>query len=173
LSLTIQHIQESLCRAHIQALAGMAGVIYEPTSSFDYGVDGRFQSVVIRGNRRISSGHPLEFQAKASINWELVDQAIVYDLEAKTYNDLASRSPAETTLILILLCLPKDQIEWHVSTSSETTLRHGCYWHIVSGEVTENVETKRIFIPTGNLLTPESLRMLLTAERARRESQVA
>jgi hypothetical protein len=42
LSLTIPHIQESLCRAHIQALAGMAGVIYEPTSSFDYGVDGRF-----------------------------------------------------------------------------------------------------------------------------------
>jgi hypothetical protein len=57
LSLTIPHIQESLCRAHIQALAGMAGVIYEPTSSFDYGVDGRFQSVVMRGNRRISSGH--------------------------------------------------------------------------------------------------------------------
>ena len=169
--ITIQHVQESLCRAHIQAIAGMAGVLYEPTSGFDYGVDGRFQPVVLRGTRRIASGHPLEFQAKASVQWELVGEAIAYDLEAKTYNDLVSRSIAETTLILILLCLPKAQTDWHVPTSTETTLRQCCYWYIIRGEVTENVATKRIFIPCDNLLTPDSLTMLLIAERARREGQ--
>jgi hypothetical protein len=173
LPLTIQHIQESLCRAHIQALAGMAGVIYEPTASYDYGVDGRFQPVVMRGNRHVSSGHPLDFQAKASINWELANQVVVYDLEAKTYNDMTSRSPSETTLILILLCLPKNESDWHVSTNSETTLRHCCYWHMITGELTENTGTKRILIPSENLLTPESLNGLLMAERARRESQIA
>jgi len=173
LPITIQHVQESLCRAHIQAIAGMAGVLYEPTSGFDYGVDGRFQPVVQRGARHVASGHLLEFQAKASINWELVDQQLVYDLEAKTYNDIVSRSATETTLILILLCLPKTQAEWHAPTATETTLRHCCYWYIPRGEITDNAATKRIFIPCDNVLTPESLTMLLAAERARREGQVA
>jgi hypothetical protein len=117
LSLTIQHIQESLCRAHVQAVAGMAGVIYQPRDSYDYGVDGQFHPVIMRGNRPITSGHPLDFQAKSTVNWELVDGKIVYDLEAKTYNDIVSRTASETTLILILLCLPKDQAEWHATSS--------------------------------------------------------
>src|SRR5271165_2537396 len=106
----------------------MAGVLFEATSStsFDYGLDGHFRSVVIRGGRRVTSGHPLDFQAKASINWELVNHEIIYDLEAKTYNDLVSRSDAEATLILVLLCLPKVQAEWYSTTVSETTLRHCC-----------------------------------------------
>lgn len=151
----------------------MAGVIYEQTGSFDYGVDGRFQPVAMRGNRRVASGHTLEFQAKASINWELDNNQIIYDLEAKTYNDMVSRPPSETTLILILLCLPQDQVDWHASTATETTLRHCCYWHILTGEPTENTETKRIFIPSANILTPESLNGLLAAERSRRERQIA
>lgn len=153
----------------------MAGVLFEGTSStsFDYGLDGHFRSVVIRGARRVTSGHPLDFQAKASANWELMNNEIVYDLEAKTYNDLVSRSDAEATLVLVLLCLPKNQSEWHISTASETTLRHCCYWYVIRGEITDNTATKRIFIPCENLLTPENLKMLLVAERTRREIQVA
>jgi hypothetical protein len=149
----------------------MAGVIYQPQNSYDYGVDGQFQPVVMRGGRRISSGHPLDFQAKSTVNWELLDRKIVYDLEAKAYNDIVSRTPSETTLILILLCLPRDQAEWHTASNSQTTLRHCCYWYFLTGEVTENVASKRIFIPSENVLTPESLKMLLAVERKRRESQ--
>lgn len=149
----------------------MAGVIYELTTSYDYGVDGQFRSVVMRGTRRVASGYPLDFQAKATINWELTANKIVYDLEAKAYNDMASRTAAETTIILILLCLPKNQSEWHSCSTSETTLRHCCYWHFVSGELTENLASKRIYIPYENVLTPESLRILLAVERERRENQ--
>jgi hypothetical protein len=105
------------------------------------------------------------------VNWELLDRKIVYDLEAKAYNDIVSRTPSETTLILILLCLPRDQAEWHTASNSQTTLRHCCYWYFLTGEVTENVASKRIFIPSENVLTPESLKMLLAVERKRRESQ--
>jgi hypothetical protein len=149
----------------------MAGVIYQPQNSYDYGVDGQFQPVVMRGARRISSGHPLDFQAKSTVNWELSDGKIVYDLEAKAYNDIVSRTPSETTLILILLCLPRDQTEWHTVLGAQTTLRHCCYWDFLTGEVTENVASKRIFIPSENVLTSESLKMLLAIERERRESQ--
>ena len=92
LSITVQHTQESLCLAHIYAVAGMAGVDHALRNIHDYGVDGQFDPVIIRGNRRIVSGHPLAFQAKATINWDLVEGNIVYDLEAKTYHDMVSRT---------------------------------------------------------------------------------
>ena len=169
--ITDQHTEESLCIAHIYALAGVAGVNYGIKKVYDYGVDGQFCEVVLRGNRRIDSGFPLDFQAKATVNWELEDDHIVYDLEAQTYNDLVSRTAAESTMILILLCLPPHRSDWHGTTYDETILRHCCYWYIITGEPTSNTSTKRIRVPRQNLLTPASLTGLLAAERQRREDQ--
>jgi hypothetical protein len=103
--ITEQHTEESLCFAHIYALAGIAGVNYS-ADRYDYGIDGRFTPIVRRGSRLVPSGFPLDYQAKATIDWELREGKIVYDLEAKTYNDLVGRTPAETSIILVLLCLP-------------------------------------------------------------------
>lgn len=172
MSITTQHTEESLCVAHIYALAGMAGLNYAIRYFFDYGVDGQFSPVTVRNGRRVNSGYPLDFQAKATINWERKNGCIVYDLEAKTYNDIVSRTAAETTLILIVLCLPKDQADWHVAEETATTLRNCCYWHSFTGEPTENSERKRIFIPVENRLTPEVLNQLLVLEKARRQNQV-
>jgi hypothetical protein len=150
----------------------MAGVNYAVKRVYDYGVDGHFVGVAIRNQRRIDSGFSLDFQAKASINWEQKNGCIVYDLEAKTYNDIVSRTPAETTLILILLCLPKNQVDWHSTDTDATLLRHCCYWHSFSGDVTDNTGSKGIFIPVENRLTPAALLDLLARERARRQGQM-
>lgn len=171
--ITEQHTEESLCFAHIYALAGVAGVNYSVKKTYDYGVDGQFSAVVARGTRRIDTGFPLDFQAKATVNWELVDGQIVYDLEAKTYNDIAQRTPAESTIILILLCLPKSRNDWHDTSCEETIMRHCCYWHMIDGEPTPNTAKQRIYVPREHLLTPASLNELLAFERARRESQIA
>jgi hypothetical protein len=171
LSITVQHIQESLCRAHISALAGMAGVNHRAEHAHDYGVDGQFAPVVNRGGRLVTSGYPLDFQAKATINWELVNGKIVYDLEAKAYNDMVTREPSETTLMLILLCLPKSRAEWHEATNLATTIRHCCYWHIPSGPPSTNATTQRIYIPAANILTPDALKALLAAEREKQQNQ--
>jgi hypothetical protein len=170
-SITVQHTQESLCRAHIYALAGMAGVNHAYDPAHDYGVDGQFDPVAIRGNRRVVSGHPIAFQAKASTNWKLEDGHIVYDLEAKNYDDIVTRHPSEMTMILVLLCMPKEQENWHCATSDGTVLRNCCYWATLAGEPCENTSTKRIRIPVENLLTPDSLKELLAAEKKRREAQ--
>ena len=91
---------------------------------------------------------------------------------SKTYNDIVSRTEAEATLLLVLLCLPKSATNWHAVTSAATTLRNCCYWHHFRGDVVSNEKsTKRIKIPTGQLFTPESLKDLLAIERARREGQ--
>jgi hypothetical protein len=89
--ITEQHTEESLCFAHIYALAGVAGVNYS-ANRYDYGIDGHFIPVKKRGSRFIDTGFPLDYQAKATVNWELKDGKIVYDLEAKTYNDLVERT---------------------------------------------------------------------------------
>jgi hypothetical protein len=173
LPITEQHTEETLCIAHIYALAGVAGVNYAVKKAYDYGVDGQFTSVVARGNRLIDTGFPLDFQAKATVDWNLEDDKIVYDLEAKTYNDIAQRTEAESTMILILLCLPKSRDDWHATSCNETIMRHCCYWYAIVGDQTANTATKRIRVPTDNLLTPKRLNELLALERARRESQTS
>ena len=170
--ITEQHTEESLCFAHIYAVAGVAGVNYS-AQRYDYGIDGKFNLVVNRGNKRIDSGYAVDYQAKATVNWELVDGDIVYDLEADTYNNFANRSAAEATMILILLCLPQDRDSWHGTACEETVLRHCCYWHTISGEPTPNTTKKRIFIPSVQILTPTSLNEILMLEKARRERQVS
>ena len=157
--------------AHIYAVAGVAGVNHAYDPAHDYGVDGQFDPVIIRGNRRVVSGHPLAFQAKATTNWELSGENIVYDLEAKNYNDIVSRHPSEMTMILILLCMPKDQAKWHLATPDATMMRNCCYWIFLKGAPCNNVSTKRVYIPVANLLTPNSLKELLATEKRRRESQ--
>ncbi len=51
-------------------------------------------------------------------------------------------------------------------------MRNCCYWHLLSGEVTENEATKRIAIPVANRLTPQALKDLLALEKARRQNQI-
>ncbi len=170
--ITIQHTEESLSVAHLHALAGMAGLNVNVARDFDYGVDGSLYPVVRRGNRLVESGFPLDFQLKATVNWELSGGEIVYDLRSENYNDIVSWTEAETTQILILLCLPKDQDQWHGIDNLRTTMQHCCYWYRPVGEPTDNVSTQRIRIPAENLLTPAVLETLMQDERTRREAQI-
>jgi Domain of unknown function (DUF4365) len=172
--ITIEHTKENLCAAHIYAVCASAGVLLGSAHVHDYGVDGVFNTVVHRGQRRVVSGFPLDFQAKSTVNWEIKDGHVVYDLESKTYNDIVSRSPAETTLMLVLLCLPNDCAHWHSITTEITTLRNCCFYHTFQGTVVDNEKSKkRIKIPIAQLLTAESLLQLLEAEKQRREGQAA
>lgn len=168
MSITIQHTQENLCRAHIQAVAAIAGVNVWLNPGQDYGVDGQFDPVTIRGNRRVTTGFMLPFQAKATFTWERANGCIVYDLEAKAFNDMVMRSQEESTLLLVLLCLPRDASDWHFVDHNSTIISHCCYWHVLDGDITTNTSTKRIYIPEDQLLNPTALSELLEAERARR-----
>lgn len=172
--ITVEHTKENLCAAHVYAICASAGVLLGKAHVHDYGVDGSFNTVVHRGTRRVVSGFGLDFQAKSTVNWEIKDDEVIYDLESKTYNDIVSRTPAETTLILVLLCLPKDATHWHSVTNELTTLRNCCFYHTFQGSVVGNEDsTKRIKIPLAQLLTPDSLIDLLAAEKSRREEQAA
>jgi hypothetical protein len=167
--LTESHTQECLSLAYVHAVTGLAGVNLDVKPRHDYGVDGTFRPVINRDGRLVDSGYNVDFQLKSSINWEYDQDFVVYDLEAKTYNDMVGRAEYAIPLILLLLCLPRNRAIWLAGTETELILRHCCYWMKLSGEPTNNNTTKRIRIPRSNLLTPEAVQTILADERARWE----
>ena len=160
--LTDQHIAEALSRAYVRAIAGRAGLNLA-IREYDYGVDGSFDEVVVRQNRRVESGFSLSFQLKASTLWQLDSIHITYDLEVKTHNDLILRRSIKTATpcILLLLALPADSTQWLICEESELRLQGTCYWEYLSGNPSENRSSVRIRIPRSQRLTPESLLALM------------
>jgi hypothetical protein len=161
-----QIIEELLSVAHVQAIAARSGV---SISNFDkyFGVDGTFRQITAIGNRRFTSGYALGFQLKASINCFLEPEYIVYDLEAKTYNDLIYRRIASdaTPCILILKVLPSDSVEWLMTGEDGLFLGGACYWEYLAGTLSQNKQSVRIRISRKQEFCPESLLNLMTSAR--------
>lgn len=175
---TEEHTKETLSRAYICAVAGMAGVsIGQP--DYDYGVDGSLIPVesridAARGGRRLVHGaFKLDYQLKATTRWELDHETneIIYDLEAKTYNDIVSRDDDDGGLILILLCLPRERTDWLVVSGEELVMKNCCFWSSFSGEQTSNQNTIRVRIPASNVLDADAMEKLLSDEKQRRIGQ--
>lgn len=158
----MQHVEESLSLAYVQAIAGAAGVALG-TLSYDYGIDGSFRPIKKLGKRRMIDGYALDFQLKASTRCQVEPTHIVYDLEAKTFNDLVDRDDASIPCILILLVLPPQSELWLTISEQELLLRHCCYWHMVTGEPSDNESSVRVRISREQLLTPDTLRDLLSS----------
>jgi hypothetical protein len=167
MSITKQHTQEALSLAFIHAVSGIAGLNVQIGARHDYGIDGTLRAVVIRDGRRVESGVLVDFQLKATYNWSIDGSHIVYDLEVKTYNDLVNREPETPTFVLVVLCMPKQEADWMSTDEQGLTLRHCCYWAMLNGPPSENKVRKRIRIPRQNVLTPQAMAAILTAERVR------
>jgi len=167
--ITEKHTQESLSRSYIHAIAGSAGVNLHVAREFDYGFDGTFRPVTIRGKRRIESGFPVDFQLKCTRNWSYEEQSVAYNIETKTYNDLVTRDPDGIGAVLILLCVPENPEDWIQVSEELISMRRCCYYAVLSGDPVKNEKsTKKILISRANVLTPVSLNDLLVAERQRK-----
>lgn len=160
--ITIQHRQEQLSRAYVHAVAAHAGHIFLP-ADVDYGIDGSLRQVKNRHGRRFESGYSIDLQLKATINWSIDGDHVVYDLEAKTYNDLIDRFSERraTQMLLVVLCLPPDENDWLNVSQEQLILKNCCYWCKLDGPPTDNTQTKRIRIPSANILSPDVVVSLL------------
>ena len=160
--LTEQHREEQLSRAYVQAVAAHAGIIFDP-ATIDYGVDGTLRRVIESNGRRLPDGFTLDIQLKATINWSIKGDYVIYDLKAKTFNDLVDRynEPRATPLVLVVLCLPENENDWLYVSHEQLILRRCCYWCRVGSERTANTETHRIEIPLRNILDCTTVLTLL------------
>jgi hypothetical protein len=164
--MTEQHIKEQLSRAFVKAIAADAGFILREYE-LDYGLDGKFSEVEYNiydeGHKRFcETGFGIDFQLKATTDIEHKNEHIIYDLEAKNYNDLV-KTNVGTPRILILYLMPKERNEWLKVNSSSTTMQKCAWWCSLKGGLpTSNSQSKRIKIPDGNLLTPAELCKLIS-----------
>ena len=166
--ITKQHRQEQLSRAYVHVVAAHAGLIFE-TASTDYGVDGSIRVVQRReGRKLLFCGHSLDVQLKATTDWIFDNDEVLYDVEAKTYNDIVDRfnEPRGTPMVHILMCLPKNEVDWLSITTEQLILRHCCFWCCFGGTRTKNNATQRIRVPRSHILDQTSVGDLL--EKVRR-----
>ena len=158
-----QHAAADLSVAYVQAVAAAARVQADFSARHDYGVDGTFHKIAVRGSRHVTSGFPLDFQLKASRNWSETAGFVKFNLEAKAYNDMVQRNgeSGAVSLILILLCLPDSTAQWLQISPEQMILKRCCFWERLVGTPTANRTTKAIDIPNSQLLKPEALINLL------------
>lgn len=159
--ITVQHSEEFLSIAAMNAIAAVAGVELE-FSTHDYGIDGTIRELHDYPEMKNVPGLTMDYQLKSTVNWNCRGDYIIYNLEVKNYNKmvLRYRDPiARIPYILILLCLPKDREEWLSISPEEIILRKCCYWYEVSehDDISGNERTIVIKIPKNNIFLPATI----------------
>lgn len=160
--MTIEHCQEDLSCAYISAVAAKAGFNCGTFSGHDYGID-RIISFVDKINTKMVTSHPLYIQVKATYVFteDNVQNCIIYDLDAGTYNMLI-RGDLGMPIILVLYCMPRDENEWMSFQEDYTILKHCGYWISLRGfpEV-PNTSTRRIRIPKDQIFNELTLKSIM------------
>jgi Domain of unknown function (DUF4365) len=161
--ITEQHRKEFLSEAYVRAVAAHAGIIIA-TDQKDYGLDGTFKPVTYNPERGryLPNGTPLDYQIKATSNHLIEDENIVYDLEAKTYNDFISWRENKSTPTILLIFVMEDDLNYCLQiTEEELLIRRCCYYYIITGPTTNNQNTIRIRIPRNQIFDSNALTHLL------------
>ena len=98
----------------------------------------------------------IDFQLKATTQYEFRSDAIAYDLRVENYNQLVSAD--DLPRILILYLMPDDPTEWLSHSVEELCLRECAYWHSLMGSpISTNTSTNRVHVPASNLFHPDGL----------------
>lgn len=160
-----QHTEELLSRAFITAIAAKAGLNASVTGyDLDYGTDGFIKRVRIHNGQREETGFGIEYQAKATKNWQALQAGAVisYQMEAEAYNKLARRSAeGRIPIYLILLCLSPEASDWVELSHDALILRHCCYWQRIAGPETQNSTSQVVHIPISQRFDPYTLKLLV------------
>lgn len=161
---TENHTKEMISSAYVQAICGYAGMNLMKFNN-DYGMDGCFAYVKKVGNRRIEDGTRLDFQLKSSINVDIEEEYIKYNLEVKNYNDLVDEEVG-TPRILIVYKMPQDKYEWIKVNTEKVTLKNCAWWCSLKGKkVSDNNQKKTIYIPKNQIFDEKALITLMNKIR--------
>jgi hypothetical protein len=162
-----QSIEENLSVAYAYAVASRAGAPCEIIKQ-DYGVDISVRRLdKIRG-QIIDMGAAFDCQLKATIDYEVKSDTVLYDMAAPAYNKLVWRNRnSSTPQILVVLCLPKDESEWLDLSSDGLVIRRCSYWTLDFSRATKNSKSFRIQIPQSQMFTPDCISDLIAKVKRR------
>jgi hypothetical protein len=109
----------------------------------------------------------LDVQVKSTESSDIIDignNYIKYDLKVINYNQLIDKGRILTPIILILVLVPKKIDDWVIvdDINKKTVVQKCAYWISLKGQnPTTNKNNIRIKIPLTNILTPDSLKLIM------------
>ncbi len=111
-------------------------------------------------------GAAFDCQLKSTINWSIKNNVVLYDIDSESYNKIIYRNNhASLPCYLVLLCLPKEKINWLSVHSSQLVLKECCYYYLITGEITKNQESKRLHIPITNIFNSQAVTVIANSSR--------
>jgi hypothetical protein len=166
--MTTENIKERMSTNYIRTLVNRCGYKISVPED-DHGTDISVIEVETRDMgkklRYYDSGRELKVQSKCTTEKriERKNGCIIFDLEAKTFNDLIYRRSSHSPLVLIVSILVEDETKWLEYNSNSLTFNKQAYWYIPSDTDSEtpNKDSRRIKIPVNNLITESSIPYLL------------
>jgi hypothetical protein len=166
MSLPPEHLLDRLATSYVSAIAATASAnLYK--GDLDYGVDGTVSRVVkakrknAPGFKYVSDGFIVEYQLKATTGALLREDHVAYDLDARAYDMIATRSERAVPLFLFLVCFGSEQTDWMHIDPQQLTLRASGYWWRTKAPATANSTSVRIEVPRVNALSGLAVAALL------------
>jgi hypothetical protein len=160
------NIKEQLSLAYLRTLAARNGFTFYEATRLD---DGDGLDVIVKVPGKLDSqstvhSPQLDLQVKATTQKRFRksqgEDRFSYSLKVKNYNDLRLKNTV--CRLLVVVVLPENLDRWVECNEEKLILRKCAYWCNLSGrESTTNSDSVTIEIPEANLLTPDSLRLLM------------
>lgn len=151
--------KEDFSIAYIKAIASVAGY-----SCWHSNRDNQSIDIIIKNDKSFYG--QLEVQLKSTAQHNLIkDNFINFPLPIKNYDDLRC-SNTTSTRILVVLLLPEDDPKfWIIQDKEKLSLMKCAYWvNLIGHHETSNNTTVNVQIPLENILTPESLKLLIKSQ---------
>lgn len=145
---------EQFSFAYVRAVAADAGCAV--TDNIYPDINSRDGSISADWGRRPQ----IDFQAKATSQDVLREDAVRFRLPIDDYNDLRRRD--KVPHILIVLLMPEDDADWLSQTREELVMRRCAYWMSLEGmSESPNVSTVTVRIPVSQTFDGAQLRDMM------------
>ena len=158
-NLAKQELQFAYFRA-VVADAGATVAKPEPDIGIDFIVAG---AQMLKDGTYSPTGLTFHCQLKASTDWRIEGDFIVYPVKADSYNKLAGLQKGLG--VLIVFRLPKDGTDILTVEEHRLQLENCCYWYLVPRKPTQNTSSETIQIHRSQLFDRDAVAHLLELDR--------
>jgi hypothetical protein len=166
--LTCENIKSELSYAYLHAIASRAGFNCECTNRHadNVGIDARVSEYGRLDDDSVLTDFSLDVQLKATakrlVSPRTRPSDLSYVLKVDQYDKLRNESAANQK-ILVVLFLPPAENYWLVHKTDQMVARRCAYWVSLRGAIAStNTDSLTVYLPKANILTVDSLRVLMT-----------
>jgi hypothetical protein len=155
--------QEQLSLAVLHATCAKAGFGFKVSGRIqdNWGWDAEADVFERLAPASILTEFKIKFQAKATRQQLILNEGrYSYSMEVAHYNRLRAAGSSDAPTYLVIFQMPANEPEWFEATPEQLVLRH-CLRYVSLRNAPETAkESKTVYVPEANILSPEALRSL-------------